>query len=430
MKNSIRFIVIAAVLLLASCDSGVELCEDKYHPHSTAVKFDYDWGDIDGENRPDSMFVVANRVINHWKCAMIIGMADLKGRYVHNAPSDMDETDDTVNSDGSSDNDSGVDPDGSSDNDSDAGSEDEEGTDGDDTSFDEFKIRSGYYKLITFSVGAAELKEENIMAYITDDSQSSKFQELNIEYKTYGKNDSVFKKSVSVENWEDYNPYKGYMISDVRPVFFDTTTVMEIPANIVREHKFRPVPVTQSIDIRFEIKKALGTVRFRIDSVWAEISGVPKIINLSRGYLDITNTCKMMFRCECSVSGKKDKPDDYNNRDNIECRAMIDVPSIVSSTSHDMVTGPGIMQVLIYASTEDGEYKKFQGKINLYNTLKKSNLYSKTEDGRHAVRNGIRGALDIRVNLVINGRDILEDPDNNGGIDRWQKCEGDFNVDI
>ena len=77
------------------------------------------------------------------------------------------------------------------------------------------------------------------MAYITDDSQSSKFQELNIEYKTYGKNDSVFKKSVSVENWEDYNPYKGYMISDVRPVFFDTTTVMEIPANIVREHKFR-----------------------------------------------------------------------------------------------------------------------------------------------------------------------------------------------
>ncbi|NPD92508.1 hypothetical protein [Xylanibacter muris] len=454
MNNSIRFIIIVAALhaamLLASCDSGIELCRDVQHPHYTAVKFDYEWGNIDAEDRPDSMFVVANRIINHWKCVMALSTTDLKGNYLHNAPDDLetgtedgedvDDPDggDTVGPDGEQDDtdsmgESGDDVEGNETEDGeDDETEDDEGEGDADgiSSVDEFRIKSGYYKLITFTMGAAELKKENIMAYITDDMQDSRFQDFNIEYKTYGKNDKEFKKSISVENWEDYNPYKGYMISDIRPVYFDTTTVMEIPANIVKEHKFRPLPVTQSIDIRFEIKKDMGKVNFKIDSVWAEISGVPQRINLSRGYLDITETCKMMFRCDCCVAGESGKSDNLYNRNNVECRAVIDVPSIVSSTSRDMVTGPGIMQVLIYASTGDGEYKKFQGKINLYNTLMKSNLYRKTEDGKHAVRNGISGKLDIKVNLVINGRDILESPDNNGGIDRWLPCDGDFNMDI
>lgn len=88
-------------------------------------------------------------------------------------------------------------------------------------------------------------------------------------------------------------------------------------------------------------------------------------------------------------------------------------------------TGPGVMQVFIYTSAEvDGKRvsKKIQGRINLYNTLRKAKLLRMTDDGRHAVRTTDHGILDIVADIVVDGEKVQEFNDENGGIDLWEDC--------
>ena len=48
-----------------------------------------------------------------------------------------------------------------------------------------------------------------------------------------------------------------------------------------------------------------------------------------------------------------------------------------------------------------------------------------TSDGRHAVRNGSKGVLDIVADVTIDGKNIVENNDNTGGIDPWTDCSDD-----
>ena len=57
-------------------------CYEADHPHRTSVKFDFDWSGAYPNTKPDSMFVLANRVINHWKCALAVSTTTLKGQYI------------------------------------------------------------------------------------------------------------------------------------------------------------------------------------------------------------------------------------------------------------------------------------------------------------------------------------------------------------
>lgn len=73
--------------------------------------------------------------------------------------------------------------------------------------------------------------------------------------------------------------------------------------------------------------------------------------------------------------------------------------------------------------------KKIQGKINLYNTLKNSNLMDYTEDGNFAIRNGNKGVINIVADVTIDGEEIVLNKDNTGGIDEWKKSE-QIDIDI
>ena len=91
MKRKEFVFGVAALLsaALSSCNTEVDFGYEEGHPLSTAVKFSYDLPE-GAKERPDSMFVVANRVINSWKCAMSVNADDFSGRYLYNAP-EMDE---------------------------------------------------------------------------------------------------------------------------------------------------------------------------------------------------------------------------------------------------------------------------------------------------------------------------------------------------
>lgn len=170
------------------------------------------------------------------------------------------------------------------------------------------------------------------------------------------------------------------------------------------------------------------------------MSGIPREINLANGYLKIDRTCKVMT--------KADEIKDSETSTSVKVHGAIDVPSIVQNNTPDVSTGPGILQVIIFAhsvsydengnvvpdpSESDGiakKKKKIQGKINLYNTLRNAKLMTVTSDGRHAIRNGAKGVLNIVADVVIDGSNILENDDNTGGIDPWKDCTDRLIIDI
>lgn len=465
--------LVMTVAILSAC-TDVETCNEQDHPHRTSVKFDFDWTASNTDVRPDSMYVVANRVINNWKCAVAVSTTTLKGQYLFNAPEDPYKTEDdgtnNPSTDTGDDGDNGETP---SDTEGDGGNGDtppsdtegEGGTDvdvlapgasgdesgdttggetGDDATggatedtpakveeTESFLVRTGEYKFVTFNIGSKELVDNEIVDFLNNVNPDTKFQDVNVSYKTYKKDELRGKTNLPLKDWEDHNTYSDYMISDMKPIFFDTTVVTPLPEKTVKQFTFKPKPITQTITIKMEIIKNM-TDTFKIDSVWAEISGIPDTINLSRGYIHIASTNKMLFKYSLVDGGGNPREDTYTSTANVRCQAQINVPTIVSNASSEIMTGPGVLQVLVYATAKrNGKLfmKKIQGKINLYNSLKAANLYKYTDDRKYVVRNGVKGTVNINADLVITGSDILASPDNNGGIDRWTPCD-EIGVDI
>ena len=407
--------VMLALVTLSSCTTDVELCDSPHHPHLAKVKFEFNWGAYEKDiAADDSMYVIADRVINHWKAAMKVSPQNpVRGRFMFNGPETPPDAKPAVSQTGT---------------------------------LTEFQIRPGDYKLIAFRVNDEEMIYSDVDKYLMDETGMMNLQDIYGEYKVYSKGEEGLRKTLV--DWQDYNPYAQYIQPDICPVFYDTLTARRIGNGATVKCRFSPRPVTQHIDINFAIKKKLNLVgkgkendvRFFVDSVWIEMSGVPREINLANGYLKIDRTCKVMT--------KADEIKDSETSTFIKVCGSIDVPSIVQNNTSDVSTGPGILQVIIFThsvvydekgnvvsnpSESDGiakKKKKIQGKINLYNTLRHANLMTVTSDGRHAIRNGAKGVLNIVADIVIDGKNILENDDNTGGIDPWKDCTDRIIVDI
>lgn len=478
MMMTVVMTIILAAVVFSSCTTDVDLCYNPEHPHQAKVKYEFNWGsyakDIAAD---DSMYVIADRVINHWKAAMIVSPNDpVRGRFVFNGPATADENNQSKPETPGTTPDTPADEDveeelpgdgpvdggtlasprreiaaatraGNGENTPDSDKESapkpavpQTGT------LTEFQIRPGDYKFIAFRVNKEEMIYDDVDAYLHDETGEKHLQDIYVEYKVYNKRDGNLRKTLA--DWQDYNPYAQYIQPDIRPVFYDTLPARRIETGSTVTCKFTPRPVTQHIDINFTIKKKLNLVgkgkendvRFIVDSVWVEMSGIPREINLANGYLKIDRTCKVMT--------KADEIKDSETSTSVKVHGAIDVPSIVQNNTPDVSTGPGILQVIIFAhsvsydengnvvpdpSESDGiakKKKKIQGKINLYNTLRNAKLMTVTSDGRHAIRNGAKGVLNIVADVVIDGSNILENDDNTGGIDPWKDCTDRLIIDI
>lgn len=430
MMMTVGMTMLLAVVAVSSCTTDVDLCYNPEHPHQAKVKYEFNWNsyakDIAAD---DSMYVIADRVVNHWKAAMIVSpKAPVRGRFVFNGPSTSDDEN------------------------SPSGEETPETTpdppaDDNVEEVTEFQIRPGDYKFIAFRMNDEDMICPDVDAYLNDETGEKRLQDIYMEYKVYPKKgDENLRKTLA--DWQDYNPYAQYIQPDIRPVFYDTLPARRIETGSTVTCKFSPRPVTQHIDINFTIQKRLNLVgkgkeddvRFIVDSVWIEIAGIPREVNLSNGYLKIDRTCKVMT--------KADETRDSETSTSLKVHGAIDVPSIVQNSTPDVNTGPGILQVIIFThvvtydekgdavqdpNEKDGiakKKKKIQGKINLYNTLRNANLITVTSDGRHAIRNGAKGVLNIVADIVVDGKNILSNDDNTGGIDAWVDCTDNLIIDI
>ena len=302
-----------------------------------------------------------------------------------------------------------------------------------DTETDVFKIRQGDYKFVAVSGDKNAQDLSDIYEFIDN---KKVLRDVYVNYYDYDKNDPLLQSKLA--GWTDYNQYARYIQPGISPIIYDTVSIVKVNVGQKVHCKFKPKGVTQNIDIYFNIDKNVSSQPFVIDSVWAEVSGVPRSISLANGWLDITHTAKMMFRTELlAADGTQMEADTYDNS-RVRCHGNIDVTSIVNvqklegeddATVKSKIFGPGIMQVIIFTHSQklnsEGKpvTKKIQGLINLYNTLSKAKLIKISEDGRYATRSSAHATLNINAQMTIDGSSIVESPDDTGGIDRWQTVD-------
>lgn len=492
-------LAVSSTFAVTACTVDVDVCRDPIHPHSAEVTCRFVFDEV--PDAPDTMVVIANRVVNRRISAMKVStvtgcgnflVGELESAIVGQKPDeegnlkpgddndgeldegDVPETDgessDVVGGDENSDSEEPVyesdclvenvirpvlyntrevfvdpeDGDGigtdidvvdKANSDSDSGIFEEEVrnngeniSDGGDRN--SFQLPVGTYRFLTFNMDSTELIYNDVKSFL-DGNVNIDMGDLCVEYRVYSKDDPGLRGTIP--DWQDYNPYAGYIQPDMRPLCVDTKDA-DLSYGQRLDFRFAPKGMSQNVDVYFDINKKEGSTPFVIDSVIAEISGLPYRINLVNGDLDISRTNKMMFRMEIVDGSDNAISDDYGLM-KARCHANIDVPGIVPGNSTEVNTGPGIMQVMIFVHTVNPNdpssvlNKMIQGKINLYNTLRRARLTDYTDDMKRVHRTTNHGVLDIQANLIIDGETIIENPDNDRGIDSWQACH-DIIVDI
>lgn len=385
--STIRYFLPLVVLLVACTQT--ELCEETEHPHRISTMFSFNWVNATSDEYvhtvPDTMNVLAKRIVGTWKCLIQLDSYKAEGYYLWNAPEELPEGKTT-----------------------------------------EFRLRSGIYKLLAFNRDDKEFIYDDIDNYIRTDDGDKQVSDLNIEYKRYSYDDPELRGTISY--WKDYNNYGGsanYIQPDITPIYYDSITPIRVDDQDLSNYVFKPNLLSQNIDVKFHIHKKVDVVPFIIDSVYTEISGIPCRVNLANGYIDVTETCKMLYKNHFrDATGKKIK--DTNTNTELECHGTIDVLSVVNAPDEKVTYGPGILQVMIFVKNRS---MPIRGKVNLYYPIRRANLYELTEDGLHAIRHKRHGTIDIEANLIID-ENFLVTSDDESGFERWISTDETDVIDI
>lgn len=457
----------ALILLIATTAcTDVELCHEDSHPHKAQVKFVHEWNEYeDDADRPDSMYVIANRVINFWKMTAAIytkkgepneGM----GRYVFNrlpekeqepagpeqptepeeevtptVPDDSGDTD-TPETPGNQEKGGGTEATQSS-GPSQMPRKSQEAPDPAVYDKEVFDLQVGEYKFYTFTA-TDQMDTKNVDKFISTDDNNMTNEGFTFEYNTYNKEDAAFTDAVNrmmeplaekgFSGWNDFNPYSKYMLPASRPLFIDSVNITPITQNGTTKITFSPKPATQTVTINIKVRKVFGEgCTFKVEGIIGEVSGVPSTINLSNGFVDITTTNKMMF-----PFGIANMEEDTEDNDFLQCTARINVPGIVRSNSDEATIGPGLLQAFVYCTIyREGKEplkRKIQGILNLYDELTTADMIEITDDGNHAKLVGREHTLDIGAEIIIDGNATM--PDTEEGIKGWIQTGKDIDLEL
>ena len=432
---------------LTSC-AEVEICE-RDHPHQGDVNFTYTWNKP--EDKPNRMGVLCYRVVGQWKQVAEVNTDDLTLRLIgettitpENRPNENPDEGDNTGGDNTGGDNTGGDNTGVTEP-----SEPTEPTEptepGTGTTPPPFtptvKIPRGYYKFATFPLDNPSIDYSELEQFMKNDAKDYPLQNVGLSYKVYDIKDPKLNKPLA---WQDFNPYAKYIQPDVEPLYYDSTTVQQVRADRQTTFEFKPKILSQNIDINFNIVKNTDEVEFKVTEVWAEISGVPTYIKMNTGYLDITKTSKMLFKTDIKPSNPDDNGNDTNENKRIACHGNINVTGVVNvqraygETLEDVrkkIYGPGIMQVVIYTEVYNPKTgqtfpQKWQGIINLYNTLNKAKLMTTTSDNKYVYRNGEHGTINISAEILLDGKTVGNIDKGGDALDRWIQTDSDINIDI
>ena len=473
--------------LLAACTKA-ELCEEGEHPHKAGVLFAFDWAGVNGDPRAtyheaepgtkDSMLVIAKRIIGTRITGCRVDAKDGYGYYLFDGdigamtiPTADDNTGDNTGDDNTGDDtgddtgdNTGGDNTGNNTGDDNTGGDNTGGDDntggGDDSGInvgarshradavtpsvpgytdptDQFRVQAGTFKFVAVNFDKEEFVYDEIYDYLENGiSNNTYLRDLCVRYKLYRFNSPELHGYMP--DWPDYNVYgprdeygfptgQIYLQPDLMPVYYDSISPLVIDKNTTQKFTFRPSILTQNIDIYFDIHKVLDGddgLPFAIDTVCAEISGIPYRLNLSSDMFDVKNTGKMRFKCWPEDDNGNKIGKDTEATTDLHYHGNIDVLSLVNSDNAEAFRGPGILQLMIKIKG----LKTIHARINLHETIAKAQLYKSSEDGLWAFRRKDHGELRIVTTLVIDKKAVL--PSEHSGLEVWTNAgEDDILVD-
>ena len=337
--------VMLALLCVFACTTEVDICMENSHQHLAEVDLSYDLSNFSEEERavlPDSMIVVAYRVVRSWKCSYMASVSEDEslGRYIYNKPYE------------------GVEESGNAVANRTSAAETLEG--------ERLYVKRGEYRFITFNNTLTDEMYENIPTsgwFRTDGVIDSVIynKEIDLYYRSYYlKSDLVEKYGKS---WIDFNPYTTYIARSNSPVYFQYSGLYDLEDTKKNHVTLSFEKKTQDFEICFTVDRDSVI----IDQIIAEISGIPRGMNLLTGKLDFSKTYKTLFEVHA-----EEPTDTWVGK--TKYSGNISVMGLVSSNSKELDTGPGIMQLAIYAHTLNKKGQKrsriFHVGINMYNTMR------------------------------------------------------------
>lgn len=443
-------LVIVCVLLMVACVK-VDLCMEKEHPHTgiLTVSYDWDWSKIAEADRPDSMLVFANRIVNTWRCGFITpgegtNGEGIGGRYRFGAihkdntsvlPPEESVIPDEISEDSKESEDS-----------SDVVLEQQS------VPNDTFHVRAGEFQLLA-------INSEHMIHHDGQSVEDFRFEMIE-EYENnqlgirdlviaYVERDLKSDQSLNIydKDWIDFNRYAKYIASEIKPIYRATIWREEdsqeftkaVRSNSVVPVTLYPEKITQDVTISFPVIGEEGVV---VDSMIAEISGIPHKMKIYSGELLTDKTLKMLFRIptpeqqrDTTINILIEEKEETVKAWVSDFEETISVMGLMRNNDKNYTTGAGIMQLCIYAHTTDRETgetksKTIYAKVNLFNTIKRAQLLKRT-DNDAIVQATKKGMLRIEDSFLIITRDLLiQTSDDDVSIDTWKEMDEDIDIDI
>ncbi len=383
-------IIIPMAGMLNAC-TEVDLCYAD-HPHRSELDFRFHWDEKYTDVIPDSMGVIAVRPVNILRYEMRTTSNEKDNKGVMLSPLSEKQPSESPADFGT----------------------------------DRLWVRSGEYTFAAFGCDMGSL--DNSMQIVNADGDpttlGSSLSPLYFSYMHYPIDDP--RVTDSYGSWREFNAYSDYISSKGTPVFFAKTEHINIPVEKdsvgIITVDFTPQPLTQSVAFVFHIEKSQDVV---VDSLTAEISGVPSTIELTTGLIKAQKTHKMLFRPTYKPLATLA---DSAAVTSLTCSDTINVTGIVKAYNADMLTGPGILILATYVHVDEYDEAKgttqrkakvFYASINLYNTLKENKLLDWDEEKDGYLQTVQNAVIEVKNKLIIEKDKIINDGTTSTGLDTW-----------
>ena len=449
LKHMLLSLICAVCVICAtpSCtDPG--LCYEPDHPHTgKGVYINYEWQEGEKPAYIDSMSVLAVRLINHRKYGMVVSVDSLRGRFFYNAPPKLQawvdpsvvpppppakQTENDVTF-GDGDDPNEVDPD-SPEPGYEPEPEPETYEDATSVIVDHFVLSDGTYKFFTMNVDTTEVSYTNIGEYLDSPGDGLQASGINMAYRTYEHGDSALIDVTG--DWVDFNPAFPYIQTGFPAIYIDSLEMEDVASNTAKTVTFRPRQLTQQIDLNWVIRKDNSEIPFVIDSVKAEISGIPSRTGLFSGHLYLAKTYKMLFNAEVVDANGQPYEDTYHD-DSTHVHARINVLSIVNNKGDEYQTGPGFLQILAYCHAIDPadgreRTRTLQAIVNMHRELNKAQLIWYDPRGQYATKSCDAATIDLVHRFKIGGRSIISSMvgSEHGGINVWVESDEGHDLEL
>ena len=368
--------VLPLLCAMASC-TEVDLCQAE-HPHRSFMDFRFHWKEEYQGNRPDSMGVIAVRPVNILRYEFRITAEESHNNGILMQPeTERQPSADTLAPAGTH----------------------------------NLWVRSGEYNFATFGWDEGELVDATDIVDAQGDAATlgSGLTPLYLTYRHYPVDDP--KVAGAYGEWKDYNAYSDFISSEGVPVFYARVDHVSVPlaqegtGQVVVD--FTPEPLTQDVSFVFHIEKTADVV---VDSLTAEISGIPSTMELTTGLILAQKTYKLLFR---PTYAALPSAADSASAEALRCEAY-DLAETIRDKKDEYDFSP---------YEEEGRQRKaakvFHAGINLYHTLKerKSLQWDEEENGYRQASRSITVEIGSPLNIDKDG--ILNGGSTSTGLDQW-----------